>query len=236
MRDFGYDFHQTMIAKIEAAQRPLRVRELADFAALYGVEVNELIYAPNRSLAEVGQEIAEIEAHYNVAQKAATAAAQALAQARDRLDQVQRAHAMSSREVAMLEQRLSFLRKEREKLALWSDEEPASSDDFAFDFKPDPFAATTPVEFINVLRRYKIWSGDPSWRSMARLSGNVVVHTTMYAAMKSDSLPRLDIVRAIIIGCGGGEDDLKAFAVAWRRVASSDTTSSTVARKFGEGP
>lgn len=55
MRDSGYDFHQTMIAKIEAAQRPLRVRELADFAALYGVEVHELIYAPNSSLAEVDQ-------------------------------------------------------------------------------------------------------------------------------------------------------------------------------------
>jgi hypothetical protein len=38
MKAYGYDFHQTMIATFEAAQRPIRVRELADFAALYGVE------------------------------------------------------------------------------------------------------------------------------------------------------------------------------------------------------
>jgi transcriptional regulator with XRE-family HTH domain len=38
MKAYGYDFHQTMIATFEAAQRPIRVRELADLAALYGVE------------------------------------------------------------------------------------------------------------------------------------------------------------------------------------------------------
>jgi transcriptional regulator with XRE-family HTH domain len=53
MTAYGYDFHQTMIAKIEAAQRPLRVRELADFAALYGVEVQDLVYPPSLSLPEI---------------------------------------------------------------------------------------------------------------------------------------------------------------------------------------
>ena len=46
MKAYSYDFHQTTVAKIEAAQRPIRVRELADLAALYGVEVHELIYPP----------------------------------------------------------------------------------------------------------------------------------------------------------------------------------------------
>ena len=62
MTAYGYDFHQTMIAKIESAQRPLRVRELADFAALYGVEMQDLVYPPTGSLSETDQEIAEVTA------------------------------------------------------------------------------------------------------------------------------------------------------------------------------
>jgi hypothetical protein len=44
------------------------------------------------------------------------------------------------------------------------------------------------------------------------------VHSTMHAAMNSDALPKFAVMKAIIIGCGGGEEDLKAFASAWRRV------------------
>jgi hypothetical protein len=36
--------------------------------------------------------------------------------------------------------------------------------------------------------------------------------------MNSGTLPKFDVMKAIIIGCGGGEDDLKAFATAWRRI------------------
>jgi hypothetical protein len=88
------------------------------------------------------------------------------------------------------------------------------------DLKPDPLAATTPAEFIRALWQYKAWSGDPSWRKMAEQAGQAVVHSTMYAAMNGDALPKFDVVKAIIIGCGGGEDDLRAFASAWRRIAS----------------
>src|ERR1700730_8509472 len=81
MRSYGYDFHQTMIAKIEAAQRPLRVRELVDFAALYGVEVHELIYPSNGSLAEIDLEIGEVERRREAARRMARAAAEKLAMA-----------------------------------------------------------------------------------------------------------------------------------------------------------
>jgi len=132
----------------------------------------------------------------------------------------------------MLEERLSFLQKEREKLALWaSDEEPAFSHDPAYDLKPDPLTATTPAAFIETLRQYRAWSGNPSWRAMAQRTGQAVVHATMYNAMNGDALPKLPVVRAIIIGCGGGEDDLKNFTAAWRRIASSNTTSQAADRK-----
>jgi hypothetical protein len=87
-----------------------------------------------------------------------------------------------------------------------------------FDQKPDPLAATTPAEFVQTLWKYKSWSGDPSWRSMARNANQIVVHSTMHSAMKSDSLPKFEVMKAIIIGCGGGDEDLKAFASAWRRI------------------
>lgn len=101
------------------------------------------------------------------------------------------------------------------------------SDASGFDLKPDPLTATTPAEFIEALRQYKFWSGDPSWRSMAKRAGQAVVHSTMYAAMNGDALPKLDVVKAIIIGCGGGEDDLSSFASAWRRIASGRAGSAS---------
>jgi hypothetical protein len=102
------------------------------------------------------------------------------------------------------------------------------SDAAGFDLKPDPRRATTPAEFIETLRQYKAWSGDPSWRRMAKRAGQAVVHSTMYAAMNGDALPKLDVVKAIIIGCGGGEDDLSSFASAWRRISSGRTGSASL--------
>lgn len=67
MTAYGYDFHQTTIAKIESAQRPLRVRELADFAALYGVEVQDLVYAPTLSLPEIDRGITEVTTRLEMA-------------------------------------------------------------------------------------------------------------------------------------------------------------------------
>jgi hypothetical protein len=92
-----------------------------------------------------------------------------------------------------------------------------------FDLKPDPLAATTPAEFIQALWQFKAWFGDPSWRKMAKRAGQAAVHSTMYTAMKGDVLPKLEVVKAIIIGCGGGEDDLRLFASAWRRLDAART-------------
>jgi len=89
--------------------------------------------------------------------------------------------------------------------------------------KPDPLIATTPSEFMEALRRYRAWSGDPSWRAMAREAGQVVVHSTMHAAMHGNTLPRLELVRAVITGCGGSPDDMRAFVTAWRRIDYGDT-------------
>ena len=231
MRAYDHDFHQTTIAKIEAAQRPLRVRELADFALLYGVEINALIYPPKASLEEIDQEITVVEERRREVQRDVDVTASQLLQARAELDHVQAAHDACSLQFAMMEERLDLLRKQREKLTLWStseeesatsasdEESPDFSEDLHRELKPDPVNATTPSEFLETLWQYREWSGSPSWRAMADRTGNAVVFSTMYNAMNSDALPKLHVVRAIIIGCGGSEDDLRDFVNAWRRIA-----------------
>jgi transcriptional regulator with XRE-family HTH domain len=119
MKAYGYDFHQTMIAKIEAAQRPIRVRELADFAALYGVEVHELIYPPAGSLKEADKEIATLTKQLREATGRSEAAADAVRKAEAALTDVQQEHRTISGQAAMLAGRLSYLEAQRDKLAEW---------------------------------------------------------------------------------------------------------------------
>jgi transcriptional regulator with XRE-family HTH domain len=63
MKSYGYDFNQALISRIELGQRPLRVRELVDFAKLFNVQPAALLRPyPNMSLEEVEASIAELEA------------------------------------------------------------------------------------------------------------------------------------------------------------------------------
>lgn len=119
MKAYGYDFHQTMIAKIEAAQRPIRVRELADFAALYGVEAHELIYPPAGSLQEAGKEIATLREQLQEATRRSEDAADAVREAEAVLAAAQQEHRTQSGQAAMLAGRLSYLEAQRGQLAEW---------------------------------------------------------------------------------------------------------------------
>jgi hypothetical protein len=110
------------------------------------------------------------------------------------------------------------------------------SDAAGFDFKPDPLTATTPRQFIGALWGYKTWSGDPSWRKMATQAGQRVVHSTMHTAMNGTTLPKLDVVKAIIIGCGGDEDDLRMFVTAWRRLESARIAGTALGADFLAAP
>jgi hypothetical protein len=55
---------------------------------------------------------------------------------------------------------------------------------------------------------------------MAAQARQAVAHSTMYAVLNSDNeLPKLKVVIAIIAGCGGGDEEQRAWATAWRRIA-----------------
>lgn len=64
MKAFGYDYHQTMIAKVESGGRPLRVNELAAFASLYGIRLDQLVYpeVSGESVAELLVDVRLLEA------------------------------------------------------------------------------------------------------------------------------------------------------------------------------
>jgi hypothetical protein len=108
--------------------------------------------------------------------------------------------------------------------------------------KPDPATAATAADFITALWQFRAWSGDTSWRKMAahaeqsewarqpehgprperpRPAERRFVHSTIYKAMHDTTLPKLDVVKVIIAGCGGTEDDVKAFTAAWQRINSA---------------
>lgn len=93
------------------------------------------------------------------------------------------------------------------------------------DRKPDPSAAQSAAEYVTVLRQYRAWSGDLPWREIAARAKQNRVHSTIYNAMRRDALPTLAVVKAIVIGCGGSEDDLLAFTAAWHRISSVRATS-----------
>lgn len=98
-----------------------------------------------------------------------------------------------------------------------------------FDLKPDPLAAATAAEFMAAVRQYRAWSGNPSLRKMAERAGQAVVHSTIHSALRGDNLPKLEVVKAIIIGCGGSQDDMRAFVTAWRCLDSGRGPASVTA-------
>lgn len=86
--------------------------------------------------------------------------------------------------------------------------------------KPDPSTAQSAAEYVTVLRQYRAWSGDLPWREIAARAKQNRVHSTIYNAMRRDALPTLEVVKAIVIGCGGSDDDLLSFTAAWHRISS----------------
>jgi carbon storage regulator CsrA len=127
MTAYGYEFHQTMIAKIESAQRPLRVRELVDFAALYGVDVQQLVYPATNSLEVNDEEIAEVTVMRDAIQARAGQARAQLDAARAAIHEAEVAYQASASEAAVLEERLTALLAERQKLIDWESVQDSSS-------------------------------------------------------------------------------------------------------------
>jgi hypothetical protein len=86
---------------------------------------------------------------------------------------------------------------------------------------PDPKDITTPAAYMDGLRRFRLWAGNPSLRRMQLECGGRPSASTLCKALQGYELPSLEMVDAIIVGCGGRDEHRQAFASAWRRVAFS---------------
>jgi hypothetical protein len=92
------------------------------------------------------------------------------------------------------------------------------ADAAGFDLCPDPLRSSSAAELIQILRQFHIWAGEPPLRAIARASGGAVAISTISMTLNGSKLPRLDILLAIIAGCGGNDDHQRAFATAWRQL------------------
>ena len=109
-------------------------------------------------------------------------------------------------------------RARRERLALGSPAKDAAG----HCLRPDPGYAQDSAEFIEALRQFRIWAGNPSYRDMARACNGRPVASTMCRVIGRRELPaRLEVIEAIVTSCGGSEEDRERFATAWRRLTMS---------------
>ncbi|MFF5115063.1 hypothetical protein [Streptosporangium sp. NPDC000509] len=85
------------------------------------------------------------------------------------------------------------------------------------DCMPNPLDARSQEEFVDTMRRYRIWAGNPSFREMARRCGQRFSHATFRNILEARTVPqRLDMVETFVVVLGGTPDDKIRWATAWR--------------------
>jgi hypothetical protein len=99
-----------------------------------------------------------------------------------------------------------------------------------FSLCPDPATVQTPAEFMDCLRRYRIWSGKMSYREMERKCGRRFAASTICTALQGDELPSFDMVLAVVVACGGGEEHQLSFLAAWRSIQLHQDAGQAPAR------
>jgi hypothetical protein len=147
----------------------------------------------------------------NLYQLAMTERANALALAQQAAEEHTRARLLQDEAARAFEE--AAARRERPALG------PPAQDSPGCDLRPDPSRVRAPAELINALREFRTWAGNPSYRDMARACNGRPAASTMCRMLSGAELPiRFEVIDAIIIACGGGEQDRERFATAWRRL------------------
>lgn len=96
---------------------------------------------------------------------------------------------------------------------------PMFPDSGPLHLRPNPRMARTEREFMKCLMTFKLWSGNRSLRQISEQSGGRISPSSVRNVLNSIVMPdRLEVVDAIVLGCGGSEEIRKAFASAWRRL------------------
>lgn len=96
---------------------------------------------------------------------------------------------------------------------------------------PDPRDATSPAEFVEQLRRLKAWS-DRTYRRLekeAARRGHALPHSTIATALARRSLPRTELVAALVSACGCDEETVALWVDARRRLSASEVSAPSPA-------
>ncbi|CAL9285909.1 RICIN domain-containing protein [Streptomyces sp. SudanB182_2057] len=88
---------------------------------------------------------------------------------------------------------------------------------------PDPAAAQSPAEFMELMRLLRRWA-DLSYRQLERNAadaGDVLPRATISAALSRNDLPREELLAAYVRACGADDDTVSAWLDARRRLSIS---------------
>jgi hypothetical protein len=88
--------------------------------------------------------------------------------------------------------------------------------------RPNPLTAHSVRQFLDCLARFRIYAGNRSVRQISDYCGGLISPSTVGNVLRGCTLPdRLEVVDAIVMGCGGSPEDQARFAQEWRRLAMS---------------
>jgi DNA-binding XRE family transcriptional regulator len=89
---------------------------------------------------------------------------------------------------------------------------------------PLPVTAETTSEFMDCLRRVKIWAGDPPVRTLARQAGLPASTMQDFLHRRRGMLPAVEMVCAFLEACGIDDPNvLGEWVYAWRRLKFAET-------------
>lgn len=98
---------------------------------------------------------------------------------------------------------------------------------------PGPGGAQTPKEFVQGLGALKIWYGDPSLTELQRRSG--VPRSTLADALspRRRTLPRLEVVKALLAACGANPEMRAQWVDRWRAIRLREVDGRGAAERAG---
>jgi hypothetical protein len=107
---------------------------------------------------------------------------------------------------------------------------PVVEDSPGCNLRPDPVVeATDAASLIRTLNDFRAYAGDPSFREMERGCGRLRSHSTLHRVLTGDRMPTQVEVKAVILGCGGTEEDVSRYVSAWRQIRLPDREPAQLA-------
>ena len=97
---------------------------------------------------------------------------------------------------------------------------------------PDPQEAATAADLIGRLNQLLAWAEYPSLAELNRRAGadghNLLPPSTVWDMLRSQRLPRLQLMLDFVRACGLGEDQVSAWRIAWEFIKEREDAAPAV--------